>query len=246
MRYVRRVRRRSAKTCSRVFNEDPHVTEDTRERVRWAMQKTELRTKRKPQGIKRKKPPPGKQKPGIEKKRPKKKPPTNLLPGVACRRGPGGRPGPFPTATLLRRITSSSEIDLGRARHGRSGEHLGQGAELESPALEALLRPPDQRSDRGLRERGPAAYLARGKPTPMGFVDRPPKALSAVRDRDDLAVARQAVPRSRESRSPRGPSGSPPPITTVLRRLNGLPVGGGRAGTRLRPDLISMPAASAD
>ena len=27
------------KTVSRVFNDDPHVTEETRERVRWAMQK---------------------------------------------------------------------------------------------------------------------------------------------------------------------------------------------------------------
>src|SRR5712672_4710980 len=39
MRDVARVAGVSAKTVSRVFNEDPHVTEETRERVRWAMQK---------------------------------------------------------------------------------------------------------------------------------------------------------------------------------------------------------------
>ncbi len=39
MRDVARVAGVSAKTVSRVFNEDPHVTDETRERVRWAMQK---------------------------------------------------------------------------------------------------------------------------------------------------------------------------------------------------------------
>ena len=39
MRDVARVAGVSAKTVSRVFNDDPHVTEETRERVRWAMQK---------------------------------------------------------------------------------------------------------------------------------------------------------------------------------------------------------------
>jgi LacI family transcriptional regulator len=39
MRDVARVAGVSAKTVSRVFNDDPHVTVETRERVRWAMQK---------------------------------------------------------------------------------------------------------------------------------------------------------------------------------------------------------------
>jgi LacI family transcriptional regulator len=39
MRDVARVAGVSAKTVSRVFNDDPHVTAETRERVRWAMQK---------------------------------------------------------------------------------------------------------------------------------------------------------------------------------------------------------------
>jgi LacI family transcriptional regulator len=39
MRDVARVAGVSAKTVSRVFNEDPHVTDETRDRVRWAMQK---------------------------------------------------------------------------------------------------------------------------------------------------------------------------------------------------------------
>ncbi|HWN60283.1 MAG TPA: LacI family DNA-binding transcriptional regulator, partial [Streptosporangiaceae bacterium] len=39
MRDVARVAGVSAKTVSRVFNDDPHVTEETRDRVRWAMQK---------------------------------------------------------------------------------------------------------------------------------------------------------------------------------------------------------------
>ena len=39
MRDVARVAGVSAKTVSRVFNDDPHVTAETRDRVRWAMQK---------------------------------------------------------------------------------------------------------------------------------------------------------------------------------------------------------------
>src|ERR1700676_2798225 len=39
MRDVARLAGVSAKTVSRVFNDDPHVTEETRDRVRWAMQK---------------------------------------------------------------------------------------------------------------------------------------------------------------------------------------------------------------
>ena len=39
MRDVARVAGVSAKTVSRVFNDDPHVTEETRDRVRWAMEK---------------------------------------------------------------------------------------------------------------------------------------------------------------------------------------------------------------
>jgi DNA-binding LacI/PurR family transcriptional regulator len=39
MRDVARVAGVSAKTVSRVFNDDLHVTEETRDRVRWAMQK---------------------------------------------------------------------------------------------------------------------------------------------------------------------------------------------------------------
>ena len=39
MRDVARVAGVSAKTVSRVFNDDPHVTDETRDRVRWAMQK---------------------------------------------------------------------------------------------------------------------------------------------------------------------------------------------------------------
>src|SRR5437764_1357218 len=39
MRDVARVAGVSAKTVSRVFNDDPHVAAETRDRVRWAMQK---------------------------------------------------------------------------------------------------------------------------------------------------------------------------------------------------------------
>src|SRR5271154_2269546 len=39
MRDVARVAGVSAKTVSRVFNDDPHVTDETRERVQWAMGK---------------------------------------------------------------------------------------------------------------------------------------------------------------------------------------------------------------
>ena len=39
MRDVARIAGVSAKTVSRVFNDDPHVTPETRERVRWAMER---------------------------------------------------------------------------------------------------------------------------------------------------------------------------------------------------------------
>ena len=175
MRDVARVAGVSAKTVSRVFNDDPHVTEETRERVRWAMQK------------------------------------LNYVPNLLAR---SFRAGADPAVGLavpdiddpfFAEITSSIEIDLVGRGMAVVVSSLGQAAERERSALEALLR----RQISGLIvacASADQAYLAPWQNrTPMVFVDRPPKGLSGVYViEDDLAGAREAVTHLAESRSPAG------------------------------------------
>ena len=207
MRDVARVAGVSAKTVSRVFNEDPHVTEETRERVRWAMQK------------------------------------LNYVPNLLAR---SFRAGSDPAVGLavpdigdpfFAEITSSIEIDLVGRGMAVVVSSLGQAAERERSALEALLR----RQISGLIvacASADQAYLAPWQNrTPMVFVDRPPKGLSGVYViEDDLAGARAGGHASRGSRSPAG--GLPGyfhPHHDRAPPAEGLPVGGGRAGTGRPP-----------
>ena len=118
---------------------------------------------------------------------------------------------------------------------------LGQAAERERSALEALLR----RQISGLIvacASADQAYLAPWQDrTPMVFVDRPPKGLSGVYViEDDLAGAREAVTHLANHGHRRVAFlGISAPITTVLAPAEGLPVGRGRAGPGRpsRPDL---------
>ena len=175
MRDVARVAGVSAKTVSRVFNDDPHVTEETRERVRWAMQK------------------------------------LNYVPNLLAR---SFRAGADPAVGLavpdigdpfFAEITSSIEIDLVGRGMAVVVSSVGQAAERERSALEALLR----RQISGLIvacASADQAYLAPWQNrTPMVFVDRPPKrALRRVRDRGRSGRRPRGGHASRESRSPAG------------------------------------------
>jgi LacI family transcriptional regulator len=218
MRDVARVAGVSAKTVSRVFNEDPHVTEETRERVRWAMQK------------------------------------LNYVPNLLAR---SFRAGADPAVGLavpdiddpfFAAITSSIEIDLVGRGMAVVVSSLGQAAERERSALEALLR----RQISGLIvacASADQAYLAPWQNrTPMVFVDRPPKGLSGVYViEDDLAGARQAVTHLAGHGHQRVAFlGISTPITTVLRRLKGYRSAVAELGLDGRPDLICMPSGSAD
>ena len=218
MRDVARVAGVSAKTVSRVFNEDPHVTEETRERVRWAMQK------------------------------------LNYVPNLLAR---SFRAGADPAVGLavpdigdpfFAEITSSIEIDLVGRGMAVVVSSLGQAAERERSALEALLR----RQISGLIvacASADQAYLAPWQDrTPMVFVDRPPKGLSGVYViEDDLAGAREAVTHLANHGHRRVAFlGISTPITTVLRRLKGYRSAVAELGLDDRPDLICMPSGSGD
>lgn len=218
MRDVARVAGVSAKTVSRVFNEDPHVTDETRERVRWAMQK------------------------------------LNYVPNLLAR---SFRAGADPAVGLavpdigdpfFAEITSSIEIDLVGRGMAVVVSSVGQDAERERSALEALLR----RQISGLIvacASADQAYLAPWqKRTPMVFVDRPPKGLSGVYViEDDLAGARKAVTHLAGHGHQRVAFlGISTPITTVLRRLKGYRSAVAELGLDGRPDLICMPTGSAE
>ncbi len=218
MRDVARVAGVSAKTVSRVFNDDPHVTEETRERVRWAMQK------------------------------------LNYVPNLLAR---SFRAGADPAVGLavpdiddpfFAEITSSIEIDLVGRGMAVVVSSLGQAAERERSALEALLR----RQISGLIvacASANQAYLAPWQNrTPMVFVDRPPKGISGVYViEDDLAGAREAVTHLASHGHRRVAFlGISTPITTVLRRLKGYKSAVAELGLDGRPDLICMPSGSAD
>src|ERR1700729_4225350 len=218
MRDVARVAGVSAKTVSRVFNDDPHVTEETRERVRWAMQK------------------------------------LDYVPNLLAR---SFRAGADPAVGLavpdigdpfFAEITSSIEIDLVGRGMAVVVSSLGQAAERERSALEALLR----RQISGLIvacASADQAYLAPWQSrTPMVFVDRPPKGISGVYViEDDLAGAREAVTHLASHGHRRGAFlGFSTPLPTGPPRLKSPASTGAELALRARPALASRPTGSAE
>jgi LacI family transcriptional regulator len=219
MRDVARVAGVSAKTVSRVFNDDPHVTEETRERVRWAMQKLNYVPNMLARSFRA----------GADDA-------VGLaVPDIA---------DPFFAA-----MTSSIEVDLVGRGMAVVVTSLSQGAgERERTALEALLRrrisglivacvSADQ------------SYLASWEErTPIVFVDRAPKGLSGVYViEDDLGGAREAVAHlARHGHRRVAFLGLSTPITTVRRRLKGYRSAVAETGLDDRPDLVCMPAESPD
>jgi LacI family transcriptional regulator, galactose operon repressor len=221
MRDVARVAGVSAKTVSRVFNDDPHVTEETRERVRWAMQK------------------------------------LNYVPNLLARSFRAGADAAVGLAVpdiadpFFAAMTSSIEVDLVGRGMAVVVTSLGEGAdraETERSALEALLRrqisglivacvSPDQ------------SYLAPWQErTPMVFVDRAPKGLSGVYViEDDLGGAHEAVTHLASHGHRRVAFlGVSTPVTTIRRRLKGYRSAVAENGLLDRPDLVCMPAESAE
>ena len=209
MRDVARVAGVSAKTVSRVFNDDPHVTGETRERVRWAMQKLNYVPNllaRSFRALRR----------------------ADTAVGLAV---------PDIADPFFAAMTGSIEVDLvGRGMavvitslfHGGRG---GRAAESERSALEALLR----RQISGLIVACVSAdqsYLAPWlERTPMVFVDRAPKGLQGVYViEDDVGGARarghriSSVTATGAWRS----SVSPPRSRRPGAGLDGLPDGLGR------------------
>jgi LacI family transcriptional regulator len=221
MRDVARVAGVSAKTVSRVFNDDPHVTAETRERVRWAMQK------------------------------------LNYVPNLLARSFRAGADAAVGLAVpdiadpFFAAMTSSIEVDLVGRGMAVVVTSLGEGAdraETERSALEALLR----RQISGLIVACVSAdqsYLAPWQErTPMVFVDRAPKGLSGVYViEDDLGGAHEAVTHLASHGHRRVAFlGVSTPVTTIRRRLKGYRSAVAENGLLDRPDLVCMPAESAE
>lgn len=218
MRDVARVAGVSAKTVSRVFNDDPHVTDETRERVRWAMQK------------------------------------LNYVPNLLARSFRAGADAAVGLAIpdiadpFFAAMTSSIEVDLVSRGMAVVVTSLGQGAESERPALEALLR----RQISGLIVACVGAdqsYLAPWQErTPMVFVDRAPRGLPGVCViEDDVGGAREAVMHLASHGHRRiAFLGVSIPVATIRRRLKGYRLAVAELGLDDRPDLVCIPAESPD
>src|SRR5579859_6631398 len=213
MRDVARVAGVSAKTVSRVFNDDPHVTEETRERVRWAMQKLNYVPNLLARSFRA----------GADD-----------AVGLAV---------PDLADPFFAEMTSSIEVDLVGRGMAVVVTSLSQGAgERERPSLEALLRrrisglivacvSADQ------------SYLAPWQErTPMVFVDRAPKGLSGVYViEDDLGGARDAVTHLASHGHQRiAFFGVSTPVATTRRRLKGYRTAVAENGLSDHPDLVCM------
>ena len=213
MRDVARVAGVSAKTVSRVFNDDPHVTEETRERVRWAMQKLNYVPNLLARSFRAG---------------------ADAAVGLAV---------PDLADPFFAIMTSSIELDLVSRGMAVVVTSLHHGADRERTALEALLRrqisglivvsvSADQSYLAPWQER-----------TPMVFVDRAPRGLSGVYViEDDLGGAREAVTHlARHGHRSVAFFGVSTPVTTTHRRLRGYRSAVAENGLADRPDLVCMP-----
>lgn len=164
MRDVARVAGVSAKTVSRVFNDDPHVTDETRERVQWAMQK------------------------------------LRYVPNMLARSFRSGADAAVGVAVpdiadpFFAQMTGSIEEEIVGRGMAVVVTSLRNDADRERHILESLLR----RQISGLIVAAVSrnqSYLAPWQErTPIVFVDRPPRGVTAmsVLD-DDLGGAHAAV-----------------------------------------------------
>jgi LacI family transcriptional regulator len=218
MRDVARVAGVSAKTVSRVFNDDPHVTEETRERVRWAMQKLHYV-------------------PNLLARSFRAGADTTVglaIPDIA---------DPF-----FAEMTSSIEIDLMGRGMAVVMTSLGRGVERERYVLEALLRRQISGLIVACVSADQSYLAPWQERTPMVFVDRAPRGLSGVFViEDDLGGAREAMAHlARHGHRRVAFFGVSTRVTTTDRRLRGYRTAIAEHGLDSGPDLICMSSESAE
>lgn len=218
MRDVARVAGVSAKTVSRVFNDDPHVTEETRERVRWAMQKLNYVPNLLARSFRAG---------------------SDAAVGLAV---------PDIADPFFAAMTSSIEVNLVGRGMAVVVTSLGRDAERERSALEALLRRQISGLIVACVSADQSYLAPWQERTPMVFVDRAPKGLSGVCViEDDLGGTREAVTHLAGHGHRRVAFlGVSTPVTTTRRRLTGYRSAVAENGLRDSPDLICMPTESPD
>jgi LacI family transcriptional regulator len=216
MRDVARVAGVSAKTVSRVFNEDPHVTDETRERVRWAMQKLNYVPNLLARSFRAG---------------------SDAAVGLAV---------PDLSDPFFAEMTSSIEIDLVSRGMAVVVTSLGRGTGNERPALETLLRRQISGLIVACVSADQAYLAPWQERTPMVFVDRAPKGLSGVYViEDDLGGAREAVTHlARHGHQRVAFFGITTPVTTTRRRLKGYQSAVTENELAEDPDLICMASES--
>jgi LacI family transcriptional regulator len=164
MRDVARVAGVSAKTVSRVFNDDPHVTPETRARVQWAMERLNYVPNMLARSFRAG---------------------ADTAVGVAF---------PDIADPFFAAMTSSIEEDLVARGMAVVVTSLGYDAERERGALETLLRRQISGLIVAPISRDQSYLASWQQRTPMVFVDRLPRSLSTVSVvEDDLSGARQAI-----------------------------------------------------
>jgi LacI family transcriptional regulator len=216
MRDVARVAGVSAKTVSRVFNDDPHVTQETRERVRWAMQKLNYV-------------------PNLLAKSFRAGADTAVglaIPDIA---------DPF-----FAEMTSSIEIDLMGRGMAVVVTSLGHGPDRERYVLEALLRRQISGLIVACVSADQSYLAPWQERTPMVFLDRAPRGLAGVFViEDDLGGAREAVAHlARHGHRRVAFFGVSTRVTTTDRRLKGYRTAVAENGLDADPDLICMSSES--
>jgi LacI family transcriptional regulator len=216
MRDVARVAGVSAKTVSRVFNDDPHVTQETRERVRWAMQKLNYV-------------------PNLLAKSFRAGADTAVglaIPDIA---------DPF-----FAEMTSSIEIDLMGRGMAVVVTSLGHGPDRERYVLEALLRRQISGLIVACVSADQSYLAPWQERTPMVFLDRAPRGLAGVFViEDDLGGARDAVAHlARYGHRRVAFFGVSLRVTTTDRRLKGYRSAVADHGLDADPELICMPSES--
>jgi LacI family transcriptional regulator len=218
MRDVARVAGVSAKTVSRVFNDDPHVTEETRERVRWAMQKLNYVPNLLARSFRAG---------------------ADAAVGLAV---------PDIADPFFAAMASSIEVDLVGRGMAVVVTSLGQGAESERPALETLLRRQISGLIVACVSADQSYLAPWQDRTPMVFVDRAPRGLSGVCViEDDVGGAREAVMHLASHGHRRiAFLGVSIPVATIRRRLKGYRAAVAENGLDDSPDLVCIPAESPD
>jgi LacI family transcriptional regulator len=216
MRDVARVAGVSAKTVSRVFNDDPHVTQETRDRVRWAMQKLNYV-------------------PNLLAKSFRAGADTAVglaIPDIA---------DPF-----FAEMTSSIEIDLMDRGMAVVVTSLGHGPDRERYVLEALLRRQISGLIVACVSADQSYLAPWQERTPMVFLDLAPRRLDGVFViEDDLGGAREAVAHlARHGHRRVAFFGVSTRVTTTDRRLKGYRSAVAEIGLDADPELICMTSES--